>query len=113
MLHSPPCLIEVQDPRAEQMLGPLVFCTGYLLRILSGGGMQAPNVVSIAIIVAVIAGLEMLGTRLPALDELWVPVVVIVIAAIVKGLQVYLQQQITVALAASKPPPFLRRWLVG
>lgn len=73
--------------------------------------MQAPNVVSVGIIVAVIAGLEMLGTRLPALAEPWVPVVVIIIAAIVKALQVYLQQT-PVTIAASKPPSLVRRWLV-
>lgn len=77
--------------------------------------MQAPNVVSVAIIVAVIAGLEMLGTRLPALAEPWVPIAVIVIAAIVKGLQVYLQQQgggpeQMTALVSDGP---WHRWLVG
>lgn len=75
--------------------------------------MQAPNVVSVAIIVAVIAGLEMIGTRLPALGEPWVPVVVILIAGIVKALQVYLQQQTTVVLRATTSRSFLRWWLVG
>ena len=76
--------------------------------------MQTPNVVSVAIIVAVIAGLEMLGTRLPALAEPWVPIAVIVIAAIVKALQVYLQQgQGAEQRSAHVSTSPLRQWLVG
>lgn len=75
--------------------------------------MQAPNVISMAIIVAIIAGLEVLGTKLPTLQEPWVPVVVIVIAAIVKALQVYIQQPQDKYARIMAGQSRLRRWLVG
>jgi hypothetical protein len=73
--------------------------------------MIAPNVVSVAVIVGVIALAQGLSQELPALGEPWVPFAVVALGALVKGLQVILQdmgrqQQPMVA------PSKLRRWLV-
>jgi hypothetical protein len=75
--------------------------------------MIAPNVVSVAVIVAVIALAQGLSEQLPALGEPWVPFAVVVLGAIVKGLQVILQdQRATTAYVAPAPGHRLRRWLV-
>jgi hypothetical protein len=73
--------------------------------------MTAPNVVSVAVIVGVIALAHGLSQELPALGEPWVRFAVVALGALVKGLQVILQdmgrqQQPMVA------PSKLRRWLV-
>ena len=75
--------------------------------------MQLPNVASVAVIVGLIALCEGLSDTLPALGEPWVPFAIIALGALVKGLQVYLQQggQQPIAAADSNTP--LRRWLVG
>lgn len=73
--------------------------------------MIAPNVVSVAVIVAVIALAQGLSEQLPALGEPWVPFAVVALGAVIKGLQVILQDQqrvMTPAIAGSR----LRRWLV-
>lgn len=76
--------------------------------------MSAPNVLSVAVIVGVIALCEGMAQALPALGSPWVPFVVVLLAAIVKGLQVYLQQP-TIATRARQVSlwPRWRRWLVG
>lgn len=75
--------------------------------------MQAPNVVSVAVIVGIIALCEGLSEALPILGEPWVPFAVIALGALVKGLQVYLQGQGGATRAAHNSNTPLRRWLVG
>lgn len=75
--------------------------------------MQAPNVVSVAVIVAIIALCEGLSETLPILGKPWVPFAVIALGALVKGLQVYLQGQGAEVRAARVSNTPLRRWLVG
>lgn len=80
--------------------------------------MQAPNVVSVAVIVGVIALCEGLAETLPVLGEPWVPFVVVALTAAVKGLQVILQDRKPRLQAdgiGSPPLPSsrVRRWLVG
>ena len=76
--------------------------------------MQAPNVVSIAVIVGIIALCQGLADTLPILGQPWVPFAVVALGALVKGLQVYLQQQGgTVRTMASESNSPLHRWLVG
>lgn len=76
--------------------------------------MSAPNVVSVAVIVGVIALCEGLADTLPILGAPWVPFAVVVLAAIVKALQVIVQQPVlaTRARAMTQQSP-LRRWLTG
>lgn len=52
--------------------------------------MIAPNVLSIAIIVAIMALAEGFAEQLPALDQPWVPFAVVALGALVKGLQIVL-----------------------
>lgn len=73
--------------------------------------MIAPNVVSVAVIVAVIALAQGLSEQLPALGEPWVPFAVVALGAVVKGLQVILQDQQRVMTPANDGSR-LRRWLV-
>lgn len=72
----------------------------------------APNVVSIAVIVGLIALAQGLSDTLPSLGEPWVPFAVVVLGALVKALQVVLtdlkRQQRGLAETSSR----LRRWLV-
>ena len=75
--------------------------------------MQAPNVVSVAAIVGIIALCEGLSETLPILGQPWVPFAVIALGALVKGLQVYLQGQGAEVRAARVSSSPLRRWLVG
>ena len=75
--------------------------------------MQAPNVVSIAVIVGIMALCEGLADTLPLLGEPWVPFAVIALGALVKGLQVYLQGQGAEVRAARVSSSPLRRWMVG
>ena len=75
--------------------------------------MQAPNVVSVAAIVGIIALCEGLSETLPILGKPWVPFAVIALGALVKGLQVYLQGQGAEVRAARVSNTPLRRWLVG
>ena len=75
--------------------------------------MQAPNVISVAAIVGIIALCEGLAETLPILGEPWVPFAVIGLGAVVKGLQVYLQGQGAEVRAARVQSTPLRRWLVG
>lgn len=75
--------------------------------------MIAPNVVSVAIIVAVIALAQGLADVLPALDKPWVPFAVVALAALVKGLQIVLQDQRSgAAYVVPAARHRLRRWLV-
>jgi len=71
--------------------------------------MKAPNVVSVAVIVAVIALAQGLSEQLPALGEPWVPFAVVALGAVVKGLQVILQDQQRVMTPGRSR---LRQWLV-
>jgi hypothetical protein len=74
--------------------------------------MVAPNVVSVAAIVGIIALCEGLSEELPALGEPWVPFAVVLLAAIVKALQVVLHDRRAEQRIMSVPSPFVR-WLVG
>ena len=75
--------------------------------------MQAPNVVSIAVIVGIMALCEGLADTLPILGEPWVPFAVIALGALVLGLKVYLQGAGGATRAAHVSNTPLRRWLVG
>lgn len=75
--------------------------------------MQAPNVISVAVIVGIIALCEGLSETLPLLGEPWVPIAVIALGALVKGLQVYLQGQGAETRAARVSSTPLHRWMVG
>jgi hypothetical protein len=78
--------------------------------------MVAPNVISIAVIVGIIALAEGLSQELPALGEPWVPFAVVALGALVKGLQVVLQdlraQQQGAMVVGASSKALLRRWLV-
>ena len=54
--------------------------------------MKLPNAVSVAVIVALIALCQGLAETLPALGAPWVPFAIVALGALVKGLQVYLEQ---------------------
>jgi hypothetical protein len=76
--------------------------------------MIAPNVLSVAVIVALIALAQGLSEQLPALGEPWVPFAVVALGALVKGLQVILQD-----MKAKQQPALLgthssrlRRWMI-
>lgn len=73
--------------------------------------MVAPNVISVAVIVGIIALAQGLSEQLPALGEPWVPFAVVALGALVKGLQVLLQDQAQQRSMAQ--PAHVRRWLVG
>lgn len=74
--------------------------------------MLAPNVVSVAVIVGVIALAQGLSEQLPALGEPWVPFAVVGLGALVKGLQVVLQDMRAQQRGATRQSA-VRRWLVG
>ena len=74
--------------------------------------MVAPNVISIAVIVGIIALAEGLSQELPALGEPWVPFAVVALGALVKGLQVVLQDRRAQGYAVQSQGHRLRRWLV-
>ena len=74
--------------------------------------MVAPNVISIAVIVGIIALAEGLSRELPALGEPWVPFAVVALGALVKGLQIVLQEQRAQGYAVQSQGHRLRRWLV-
>ena len=76
--------------------------------------MSAPNVLSVAVIVGVIALCEGMAGVLPALGSPWVPFAVVALGALVKALQVVLldrRQQIKPTVADA-PSAFVR-WLAG
>lgn len=76
--------------------------------------MNAPNVVSVAVIVGIIALCQGLSEQLPALGEPWVPFAVVALGALIKGLQVYLEaQRGTVTTMRSANGGKLRQWLLG
>ena len=75
--------------------------------------MRAPNVVSVAVVVALIALAQGLAEQLPILDEAWVPFAIVVLGALVKGLQVLLQDMKSEQyVMAERQPSKLRCWLV-
>ena len=75
--------------------------------------MVAPNVISLAVIVGIIALAEGLSQELPALGEPWVPFAVVALGALIKGLQIVLQdQRLKATRVAPAPGHRLRRWLV-
>lgn len=74
--------------------------------------MVAPNVVSVAVIVGIIALAQGLSQELPALGGPWVPFAVVALGALVKGLQVVLQDQAQ-QRSMAQPAHAVRRWLVG
>jgi hypothetical protein len=55
--------------------------------------MKLPNAVSVAVIVAVIALCQGLADTLPVLGQPWVPFAIVALGALVKGLQVYLEER--------------------
>lgn len=74
--------------------------------------MKLPNVLSVALIAALIAFLQYIASDAGALFPApWVPVAVLVIGALVKALQVYLEQRDadTVVMAARERNGLLRR----
>ena len=76
--------------------------------------MIAPNVISVAVIVGIIALAQGLSEQLPALGEPWVPFVVVALGALVKGLQVVLQD-LRAQQKGMGPRSYrslLRHWLV-
>lgn len=73
--------------------------------------MRAPNVVSVAVIVGIIALAQGLAQELPALGEPWVPFAVVGLAALVKALEVVLQDQRR-SMVIGQRPSRLRRWLI-
>jgi hypothetical protein len=54
--------------------------------------MKFPNAISIAGIVGLIALCQGLSETLPVLGQPWVPFAIVALGALVKGLQVYLEQ---------------------
>lgn len=78
--------------------------------------MIAPNVISVAVIVGLMALAQGLAEELPALGEPWVPFAVVALGALVKGLQVILQdlraQQQGIRVQGASASTLLRRWLV-
>ena len=74
--------------------------------------MVAPNVISVAVIVGLIALAQGLSQELPALGEPWVPFAVVALGALVKALQVILQDQQAQGYAVQARGHRLRRWLV-
>ena len=57
--------------------------------------MTLPNAVSVAVIVGIIALCQGLADTLPVLGQPWVPFAIVVLGALVKALQVYLQERPT------------------
>ncbi len=77
--------------------------------------MQFPNVASLAVIAALVAALEFIVAGAEGVsDAWWIPAIVLVLGAIAKALQVYLQQARDNARALDVVPPSkVRRWLLG
>jgi len=75
--------------------------------------MQFPNVASLSIIAALIAALNYIAAGAEGVSsELWIPALVLVLGAIAKALQVYLQRAESEARALDSQPSRLRRWLL-
>ena len=78
--------------------------------------MKLPNAISIAAIVGIIALCQGLSETLPVLGQPWVPIAVIVLGALAKGLQVYVEAQKTSGeirgASERKAANPVRRWLV-
>jgi hypothetical protein len=77
--------------------------------------MQFPNVASLAVIAALVAALEFVVAGAEGVsDAWWIPAIVLVLGAIAKALQVYLQQARDNARGLDVVPPSkVRRWLLG
>ena len=75
--------------------------------------MQFPNVASLAIIAALIAALNYIAAGAEGVSTAWwIPALVLVLGAIAKALQVYLQRAESEARALDSQPSQVRRWLV-
>jgi hypothetical protein len=75
--------------------------------------MQFPNVASLALIAALIAALEFVAAGAEGVSSEWgIPALVLVLGAIAKALQVYLQRAESEARALDSQPSQLRRWLL-
>ena len=75
--------------------------------------MQFPNVASLALIAALIAALEFVAAGAEGVSsEWWIPALVLVLGAIAKALQVYLQRAESEARALDSQPSQLWRWLL-
>ena len=77
--------------------------------------MQFPNVASLALIAALVAALEFVVAGAEGVsDAWWIPALVLVLGAVAKALQVYLQQAGNNARALDAAPQSkARRWLLG
>jgi hypothetical protein len=75
--------------------------------------MQFPNVASLAIVAALIAALEFFVAGANGVsDAWWIPALVLVLGAIAKALQVYLQRAEDGPRALDSQPSAVRRWLL-
>ena len=75
--------------------------------------MQVPNVASLAIIAALIAALNYIAAGAEGVSTAWwIPALVLVLGAIAKALQVYLQRVESEARALDSQPSQLWRWLL-
>jgi len=75
--------------------------------------MIAPNVLSIAIVVTVMALADGFAEYLPALDQPWVPFAVVALGALVKGLQIVLHDLRAQEMGMAAVQSRLWRLLVG
>ena len=74
--------------------------------------MQLPNVASLALIAAIVAALEFFVAGADGLgDAWWIPALVLVLGAVAKALQVYLQQEGNARAMDYEPAPLVR-WLL-
>lgn len=77
--------------------------------------MNLPNVLSTAVILAIVAFLEYIAAGADSIfPTIWVPVAVLLLSGIAKALQVYLEaQRGTVTTMRSANGGKLRQWLLG
>ena len=75
--------------------------------------MQFPNVASLAIIAALIAALNYIAAGAEGVSTAWwIPALVLVLGAIAKARQVYLQRAEDGPRALSSQKPLVQRWLI-
>ncbi len=76
--------------------------------------MQFPNVASLAVIAALIAALEYIASGAEGVsDAWWIPALVLVLGAVAKAMQVYLQRAESGARTLESQPSPVRRWLLN
>ena len=75
--------------------------------------MQFPNVASLALIAALVAALEFVAAGADGVATAWwTPVLVLVLGAVAKALQVYLTRAEDGPRALDSQPGAMRRWLL-